>query len=46
VEPEVYKEKKNELFEEKLKITEQIARISKTGSSWLTCYSFPGILLP
>ena len=35
VEPEVYKEKKNELFEEKLKLTEQIARISKTGSSWL-----------
>ena len=35
VEPEVYKEKKNELFEEKLKITEQIAKISKSGSSWL-----------
>ena len=35
VEPEVYKEKKNELFEEKLKLTEQIARVSKTGSSWL-----------
>ena len=38
VEPEVYKEKKNELFEEKLKITEQIARISKTGSSWLELF--------
>ncbi|HLC94654.1 MAG TPA: hypothetical protein VJH96_03750 [Patescibacteria group bacterium] len=35
MEPEVYKEKKNELFDEKLKITEQIARISKSGSSWL-----------
>ena len=35
VEPEVYKEKKNELFDEKLKLTEQIARISKSGSAWL-----------
>ena len=35
VEPEIYKEKKNELFEEKLKITEQMARISKSGSAWL-----------
>ena len=35
VEPEVYKQKKNELFDEKLKIAEQIARVSKSGSSWL-----------
>ena len=40
VEPEVYKEKKNELFDEKLRITEQMARISKSGSSWLEPYSF------
>ena len=35
VEPEVYKVKKNELFEEKLKLTEQMAKISKSGSAWL-----------
>ena len=35
IEPDVYRQKKNELFEEKLKIQEQIARISKSGSSWL-----------
>ena len=35
IESEVYLQKKNELFEEKLKIQEQISKISKDGSSWL-----------
>jgi len=46
IEPNVYKQKKNELFEEKLKVLEKIAQIEKKGTFWLTCYSFPGILLP
>jgi len=46
IEPNVYKQKKNELFEEKLKVLEKIAQIEKKGTFWFTCYSFPGILLP
>src|SRR3989338_3946245 len=30
-----YKKKKNELFEEKLKLTEEIEKIQTNGSSWL-----------
>ena len=46
IEPEVYKQKKNELFDEKLKLEEKKSQIEKNGTVWLTCYSFPGILLP
>ncbi|MEK7516958.1 MAG: recombinase family protein, partial [Patescibacteria group bacterium] len=35
IDSEIYKTKKNELFEERLKITEEIERIKQTGSSWL-----------
>ncbi len=35
IDQEIYKTKKNELFEEKLKITEEITKIQTTGSSWL-----------
>ena len=35
IEPKIYKEKKNELFEQKLKIQEKIAKIQKDGSCWL-----------
>ena len=35
IDSEIYKEKKNELFEEKLKITEEIEKIKQNGSSWL-----------
>ena len=35
VEPKIYKLKKNELFEQKLKLQEQIIKIQKHGSSWL-----------
>ena len=35
IDSEIYKTKKNELFEEKLKITEEIERIKQTGSNWL-----------
>ena len=35
IDSEIYKKKKNELFEEKLKITEEIEKIKQTGSSWL-----------
>ncbi len=35
IDNETYKKKKNELFEEKLKITEQITKIQTNGSSWL-----------
>src|SRR3989338_4357855 len=35
IDNETYKKKKNELFEEKLKITEEIEKIQTTGSSWL-----------
>ena len=35
IEPEVYKQKKNELFEEKLGLTEKIFQIEKNGTVWL-----------
>ncbi len=35
IDSEVYKKKKNELFEEKLRITEEIEKIKLDGSSWL-----------
>ncbi len=35
IEPEVYKSKKNEFFEEKLKINEELGQININGSSWL-----------
>ena len=35
IEPQVYRQKKNELFEEKLKIQEQITKISKDNIPWL-----------
>ena len=35
IDPEVYKLKKNELFEEKIKIQEGISKIKSDGSSWL-----------
>ncbi len=35
IDPDIYKEKKNDLFEEKLKIQEKIAKIKDNGSSWL-----------
>ncbi len=35
IDNETYKKKKNELFEEKLKITEEITKIQSSGSSWL-----------
>ena len=35
IDSEIYKKKKNELFEEKLKITEEIEKIKESGSSWL-----------
>ena len=35
IDSEIYKKKKNELFEEKLKINEEITRIQTDGSSWL-----------
>ncbi len=35
IDPETYKLKKNQLFEEKLNLKEQIDKISKSGSSWL-----------
>ena len=35
IESEVYRQKKNELFEQKLKLQEKIAKIQKGGSSWL-----------
>ena len=41
IEPEIYKQKKNELFEEKLKLEEKKSQIEKNGNSWLTCYDSP-----
>ncbi len=35
IDPEVYRQKKNELFEEKLKLQEKIAKTKDNGSSWL-----------
>ncbi len=35
IESEVYKKKKNEIFEEKLKLNEEISKIQTDGSSWL-----------
>ncbi len=35
IEPEIYKQKKNELFEEKLRLTEKISQVEKNGSCWL-----------
>ncbi len=35
VDPETYKKKKNELFEQKLKLQEKIALTKEKGSSWL-----------
>jgi len=35
VDPETYKTKKNELFETKLKLQEEITKVEETGSSWL-----------
>ncbi len=35
IEPEIYKQKKNELFEEKLMLEEKKSQISKNGTVWL-----------
>ncbi len=35
IEPDIYKQKKNELFEEKLKMQEELAKIKDAGSRWL-----------
>ena len=35
IDPEIYKNKKNEFFEEKLKINEELEQIKQNGSSWL-----------
>ena len=35
IEPKIYKEKKNELFEEKLRLQEKMTKIQKDGCSWL-----------
>ena len=35
IEPNIYKQKKNELFEEKLKLQEKIAQTEKKGTFWL-----------
>ncbi len=35
IEPEIYKQKKNELFDEKLKLEEKKSQISKNGTIWL-----------
>ena len=35
IEPEIYKQKKNELFEEKLRLQEKISQVEKNGNSWL-----------
>ena len=35
IEPEIYKQKKNELFDEKLKLEEKKSQIEKNGNSWL-----------
>ena len=35
IEPEIYKQKKNELFEEKLKLEEKKSQVEKNGNCWL-----------
>ena len=35
VDPETYKQKKNEMFETKLKLQEEITKVEETGSTWL-----------
>ena len=35
IDAEIYKKKKNELFEEKLEIQEEISRIKVSGSGWI-----------
>ena len=35
IEPEIYEQKKNELFDEKLKLEEKKSQISKNGTVWL-----------
>ena len=35
IEPEIYKQKKNELFEKKLKLAEKKSQVEKNGNSWL-----------
>ena len=35
IEPEIYKQKKNELFDEKLKLEEKKSQIAKNGTVWL-----------
>ena len=35
IEPEIYKQKKNELFDKKLKLEEKKSQISKNGTVWL-----------
>ena len=35
IEPEIYKQKKNEMFDEKLKFEEKKSQISKNGTVWL-----------
>ncbi len=35
IEPEIYKQKKNELFDEKLKLEERKSQIEKNGTVWL-----------
>ena len=35
IEPEIYKQKKNELFDEKLRLEEKKLQISKNGTVWL-----------
>ncbi len=35
IDPEVFRQKKNELFEEKLQLQEKIAKMKDNGSSWL-----------
>jgi site-specific DNA recombinase len=35
IEPEIYKQKKNELFEEKLRLTQKKSQIEKNGTVWL-----------
>ena len=35
IDEKIYKQKKNELFEEKLRLQEEIVKVKETGSSWL-----------
>ena len=35
IEPEIYKQKKNELFDEKLKLEEKKSQVAKNGTFWL-----------